>query len=91
MFSQIEKWSDDGYLKKHPYIWILTPDQDYRMQVFSGYNTSAYSDTYILFGSRSKEYKKYMEEVLALSDFDAGVELDLKEDHYLMLSTCIKK
>ena len=87
MFASIEFWADQAYYEGHPVMWILTPEQDYRLDLFAGYTVSAHSDTYRLFSEGGEEFGEYLKGVKAKSDFTAEVELDA-EGRYVMLSTC---
>lgn len=87
MFASIEYWADQAYYEGHPAMWILTPTQDYRVDLFSGYTVSAYSDTYRLFSGAGEEFNAYLKEMASRSDFTADVDLT-GDAHYVMLSTC---
>ena len=60
MFACLTKWSDQKYYKKHPVIWLLTPERDYRIDLFSGYTTSAYAETYTMFQEPCAEMYAYI-------------------------------
>lgn len=87
MFSKLEDWKDQAYFEKHPVMWLLTPSEDYRVTLFSGYTTSAYSDTYTIFQNPCRQLEDYLSKVKAQSDFTAQVSLG-KDEHYVVLSTC---
>lgn len=88
MFGCLEDWADQSYYDGHPVMWLLTPTQDYRIDLFSGLHTSAYSDLYQVIEKPGDELNVYLKEVLEQSLFTAqGVQLDPK-GHYVMLSTC---
>ena len=88
MFAGLELWRDQAYFEEHPFMWLLTPETDYKVVLFSGHAVSAYSDIYTIFRGPMPELTAYLEENLARSDFNALVgELD-PEAHYVVLSTC---
>lgn len=87
MFAALEDWKDQEFYEEHPVIWLLTPGQDYKIVLFSGYWTSAYSDIYTVFTGPCKELNEYLEKCVQESDFQADVELDPK-GYYILLSTC---
>lgn len=68
-------------------MWLLTPDQDYRIDIFAGYTTSGYSDTYTIFTGSCEELDTYLEKAVAQSDFQTEVAADGK-GRYVVLSTC---
>lgn len=87
MFAVLDEWADQAFYEAHPVMWLLTPERDYRIDLFSGYTTSAYSETYTIFMGPGEELDDYLAKCLELSDFQADVELD-GEARYVVLSTC---
>lgn len=87
MFASIEYWADQAYYESHPVMWILTPEQDYRVDLFSGYTISAFSDTYRLFSEAGEEFQTYLTDMASKSDFQVNVSLE-GDAHYVLLSTC---
>lgn len=87
MFGELEKWEDQAYYQAHPVLWLLTPEGDYRVQLFSGYTTEATSDTYTVFSGPSEDFTQYLIQCQAQSDFSSDVVLD-RDGRYVILSTC---
>lgn len=87
MFASIEYWAEQAYYEGHPVMWILTPEQDYRVDLFSGYTISAFSDTYRIFPEAGEEFNAYLTDMASRSDFQAEVSLE-GDAHYVLLSTC---
>ena len=87
MFGKLEDWLRQEYFDEHRIMWILTPAQDYRVELFSAYYTLATSDAYTIFLQPSPELDEYLAKAKSLSKVDADVELD-GEAKYVMLSTC---
>ena len=87
MFATLSKWAKQEYYDEHPIFWMLTPKQNYRIVLFSGYMTKADSDTYTIYQGPSREFDDYLQAVSANSDFSADVELDANEK-FVVLSTC---
>ncbi len=89
MFASLSKWSEQQYYEEHPVMWLLTPERDYKIELFSGYTTSAYAETYTMFPEPSAEVDAYLKRAAEQSDFQPleGIELD-GEAHYVLLSTC---
>lgn len=96
MFSSLSKWADQSYYEEHPYMWLLTPDGNYRLDLFGGYVTSAISSTYTVFQKPGDELLSYISSISGISNFKAkeGVlpdELTLQEvqdKRFIVLSTC---
>ncbi len=87
MFSRLEDWEDQAYFEKHSVMWLLTPDADYKIALYSGYTTSAYSDTYTIFRNPCDQLEDYLAKAKAQSDFTAQVPLE-RDGRYVVLSTC---
>lgn len=87
MFGGLEAWEDQAYYEAHPVMWLLTPEADYKVTLFSGYTTSAYSDTYTIFRGPGSDLSAYIESCAAQSDFSASSEPS-GDGRYLVLSTC---
>lgn len=87
MFACLSNWSEQEFYQEHPEIWLLTPEKNYKIVLFSGYTTSALSDTYTIFTGPCGELEEYLRYCVENSDFEADVELDVNEK-YVTLSTC---
>lgn len=87
MFDCLRDWEEQEFYESHPEMWLLTPEENYRVILFSGYITSAYSDTYTIFTGPCAELEEYLGQCVENSDFEAEVELGLNEK-YVTLSTC---
>lgn len=89
MFAGLSDWADQDFYDAHKEMWLLTPDQDYRIELFSGYITPATSDTYAVYQGPSDDFEAYLDKMLGQSDFDAGDDLALSRDsRCVVLSTC---
>ena len=86
MFATLDWWSLPSYREEHPVMWLLTPTQDYKVELYSAYNTSAYSDTYAIpaYGSDPTEY---LSKAYASGAWNAEINLD-PTAHYIVMSTC---
>lgn len=89
MFASLSQWLEQQYYEEHPVMWLLTPERDYKIELFSGYTTSADADTYTVFQKPGKEMDAYLQSAVEQSNFRAidGIELG-GNDHYVLLSTC---
>lgn len=88
MFQGLENWKEQSYYDTHPVIWILTPERDYKLKLFSGYTTSATSDTYQIFSGAGADLNNYLNAAVQKSDFQAK-DVQLQENgKYVLLTTC---
>ena len=86
MFATLEWWQLKSYRDEHPVMWLLTPEQDYKVELYSAYTTSAYSNTYEipLAGTDPSNYIWMAENS---SDWHINPDLD-PAAHYIIMSTC---
>lgn len=88
MFGTLRYFTEKDAYTKSPYFWILTPEGNYRYEIFAAYVTPVNSDTYTLFKGPDKEFKEYMENMKADSEIPTrDMEMDVK-DKVITLSTC---
>ena len=87
MFADIHKYEDQQYYDTHPVIWLLTPDQNYRMEVFAGYKTGPDSNAWQLTFDSDDEYMDWIENARDQSLFESFV-IPTAGDRVVTLSTC---
>lgn len=87
MFATLKYWFEQDYYDEHPYMWLLTPTQDYKIMLFSGYETSATSDTYTIFRGHGDKLRAYLDEAVSKSRFQSDY-VPSGTANYLLLSTC---
>ena len=87
MFSEIEKFMSQEFFDKTQYLYIFTPEQDYRAEIFSIYKTRASSESYNFNYPTDQSWLDYMHMVQDLSYFHRDVNFTA-EDRLVSLSTC---
>ena len=87
MFAGLDLWNNQKYYDQHPHMWLLTPTQDYRVDILSAYTTSAYSDTYQIFREPGPEFTAYLKAAISRSGFRSRATIQ-ENGHYVLLSTC---
>ena len=87
MFASLEEWCRQEYFDEHPVMWLLTPERDYKLILFSAYTTSAFSDTYTIFQTPGDALNNYLRQTVGQSQVEEDVTL-YSEAHYVVLSTC---
>lgn len=96
MFATLSDWSEQRYYETHPFMWLLTPEKTYRIDLFAGYITDALSDTYTVFQGYAPELAPYLKSAKVKSDFQANIphfdEMikndELEDKKFIVLSTC---
>ena len=86
MFSILPNYCEQSYYDEHPIMYLLTPETDYRVDLFAGYVTPSDSEAYQLQFSED-EKQQFIEQAKEQSDFTADVEVSA-DDCLLVLSTC---
>lgn len=87
MFASLGRYSTPGYWDSHRELTLLTPEGDYRLQVFAGCVAPGNSDLYQLTFSGDEDMAAYLEKVLVMSEFTTDVQVGAG-DRLVTLSTC---
>lgn len=88
MFAVLKEWADPEFAESHQDFWLLTPEQNYKVQVFSAHDANALdSSVYSIFQGPSELLNEYLVKMAGLSDFTPHGQLPA-DGKYLLLSTC---
>ena len=88
MFAMLHEYTDQKYYDKHPTMWYLTPQRNYRLDVLMGYVAQENDDVYALF-ENVEQMREYLHKVEPKSTFKPKVKYDLdKLNSVIVLSTC---
>ncbi len=88
MFATLSYWAEQEYFEQHPCMWLLTPRQNYRIDLFAGYLTSAVSDVYTVYQGYGTLLEAYLQQAADSSDFASDVVIPEEGFSYIVLSTC---
>ena len=86
MFGTLTHYRKQEYYDTHPVIWLMTPEQDYKVEVAAGFSADAQSDVYLMAESDEKTLE-FAQQSIANSTFQSGIEPQLG-DKWILLSTC---
>lgn len=86
MFGTLPNYKDQEYYDEHPVMYLLTPEQNYKIELVAGYITPSDSDTYSL-PNTTEEKKAFLEHALQESTFVSSVSVN-ETDSFVSLSTC---
>lgn len=88
MFAPLEKYREQEYYDEHPYLYILTPDATYRVEVFAGYLVEAkdIGSLHQKFGS-IEEKREFVVDSKFRSTFKSNVYVN-DDDRLVSLFTC---
>ncbi len=86
MFADLQKFRRQKFYDEHPVILIMTPDRNYKVEIFAGYVTTASEDAWFL-DLNERNMEKWLDEVLEQSMFQTGIRPEIG-DQIFTLSTC---
>ena len=87
MFGTLQDYKKQAYYEEHPVLYLLTPEQDYKIQLFSGYTTSATEEKTYGFPDTIEGRDVLVENALQHSTFEAEEQIG-DEVRIITLSTC---
>lgn len=88
MFAPLEYYREQWYYDEHPYLYILTPQAIYRVEVFAGYVVQAkdIESLHQTFES-IEEKREFIADSILRSTFESNVHID-DDDRLISLFTC---
>lgn len=86
MFATLLNYEDKNYFDLHKYVWVITPDANYKYEIFSAYKCTVNDGRYQT-EFEGEEYSKYLESSISKSYYDTGVSVN-ENDKIVTLSTC---
>ena len=87
MFACLPRFKNKNYYNAHSVMWLLTPDGDYKVIVFAGFNAYAESWVYEINFFKEKFRSEYVDRCLQSSDFKPVAD-PIPGTRLLTLSTC---
>ena len=89
MLSDLAQLKDQDLYDKEPYFWILTPDGNYRYQIFSIFQCHRSADVFQRsFDYWGEDFSKWQSELKLRNSMQGDVELEEK-GHVIAFSTCV--
>lgn len=86
MFGSLLKYEKQDYYEKHPVLWYITPEKNYKIELIMGLIAGPSADIYDNCESR-EELLLLLDELKSASTFDSDVEYD-ENSKFITLSTC---
>ena len=87
MFAHVANYSNHDFFYSHPYILIMTPEANYKVEVFSAYVATVTDPSWDTTFDSDKKYLDWMNSMKARSYFETETELS-DSDRVVTLSTC---
>lgn len=88
MFGRLSRLTSEEKYKKDPYIWILTPEQNYKYEMFSVHVTSVESSVYTLFQGTDNRFITWAVDMQSQSKADLKKQKFALDSRIITLSTC---
>ena len=87
MFALIDDYGDQSFFDQHPVMYLNTPTQNYRVDIFCGFTTDPESFVYRSAFASDEDYAAFLRALLNASEINCGVE-PTTDDRIVTLSTC---
>lgn len=87
MFGILKRFVTENAYATSPYFWMLTPEKNYKYEIFSAYTAQINSLTYTLYSKPGQEFTAYLKQMKANSEIETSAE-PKKFDKIMTLSTC---
>lgn len=88
MFGKLDFLQNWEEYQDGMYFWILTPEADYRYEIFNAQYTDAYSDVYTLFSDSGELFLDYLNKMQSQSQIPLEERTFSESDRIVTLSTC---
>ena len=88
MFAKLVDYKYQSYYQEHPVMYLLTPEMNYRIDIFAGYTTSMNSDTYMISFDSQENYANWLGQRIEMSDFKQESIVPDTNHATITLSTC---
>lgn len=86
MFASIDQYSSQSYYEQHPYLFLYTKEQDYRIDLFAGYVGGNTSSLPLIFATE-EEFLGFIQTAKEKSTFTSDVQVQ-SGDKIVSLITC---
>lgn len=87
MFAALVNYADQAYYDEHPYLFLNTPNGNYRLDAVAGFVTLDDSRAYVMDFKSRAEFEEWYELMSSFSDFTSDVSFG-PDDLIVTLSTC---
>lgn len=87
MFSSITKYKQQAYYDEHPELLLMTPEQNFKIELFSGYVANVEDEAWQLIFDSEEDRAVWIERTIEKSTFNSPV-IPAATDKIITLSTC---
>lgn len=87
IFSSLSGYKTQSYYEEHPILYLYTPDQNYRVDLFAGEILDGQKGSFPIIFKNTKARKRWLKKLLISSTFKSPVVVE-EHDRILVLCTC---
>jgi len=87
MLAGLIDYRSQEFYAAHPFMYLVTENSSYRLELFSGFTTKPDSDAYTISCGNSKEFATWIKDMASRSDFKVNMKMTTN-DRIVTLSTC---
>lgn len=87
MFAELSNYMNKDFFDAHPYVYMYTPQGNYKLQVFSAYIDDKVSDSYQMQFASLEQFGQYLQRVIQKSKYQTNVQVT-PNDKTVTLYTC---
>ena len=87
MFSSLVEYKSQEYYDEHPQMLLLTPEKNYKIEIFAGYVSNIEDNAWNLKFSSDEEFEKWIEQTIKKSCFNSDI-VPVRTDRIITMSTC---
>lgn len=87
MFSGLTEYKKQEFYDAHPTILLMTPNQNFTIEVFAGYVANVKDDVWRISFSSDMEFEEWIQNAKEHSCFESGI-VPAVTDRIITLSTC---
>lgn len=87
MFSSLVSYKKQSYYEAHPVMYLLTPQGDYKVEIFASYLIDIFDDRIPMHFGDKADYQSYLDEIRGRSHITTNVSVT-PEDKIVTFVTC---
>lgn len=87
MFADLVKYSEQSYYDSRPMFWLVTPEKNYRIELFAGFVTDVNSDVWQISFATEDDFENWKTEMARKSYFKSEV-VPQPGERVVTLATC---
>lgn len=87
MFSSLVSYKKQSYYEAHPVMYLLTPQGDYKVEIFASYLIDIFDDRIPMHFGDKADYQSYLDEIRSRSNITTDVDVS-SADRIVTFITC---